>query len=840
MAKSLVTDAGQIFRPGAYAKYTVQSNPAGLATTGVLMLVGEADAGPDYSLESDLEATASYGPDQVGDVIAKYKSGPIVDAFRAAASAANDPDLVGSFSRAIILKTNPSVRASANLPKVGGGTYAVLANRSYGKPGNEVSYRTTSSQAEVVPTTGSFTYIPAVGTVAYSIRSNGAATVGGTLGANTAPDALVTALAALTGITASGGIDRVLLTVLGTLATSAIVGNSMTLTRSIAWNTTPTIGDTLIIPTGSVIAGAGSANVGAYVITAVTATTLTATKLSDAGKGGAVIGTITAPVVVAPAAISAVTDAKAWSPVTISQAAATTIDGVGKSLEISQLTTGTDLLSRTAFSLGTTTAVTWVSKSGTPALLTATEGKIKLALARASDFASEEFIVGGEIALKISYQGTTATLTITDTTLTTTVAGGSGASLSLALKDYKTVSALAAYINTQTGYVATAGNAQLGNLPSTALDNVTAMGIASDWSASNGRVKVDAYRFFNALQNGSSLVQIGLTTALNVQAGAGLPDVMAAALFLAGGAKGATTDAIIVAAIDKLALVKGNFLVPLFSRDASYDILDDLTESASTYTIAGIHAAAKSHVLAMSTVKRRKNRQTFLSIADSFTNSREISANIASFRASMTFQDFKQTGSDGSIVAFQPWMGAVLAASMQAAGFYKNIEFKGINTSGITSRAGDFTDRDDTQMEDALKAGLMPAARGQTGGFIWASDQTTYGRDENFVFNSVQAVYAADTVALSTAQAMEVAFAGQSTADISASAALSFLESIMANMLRLKLIAPSDGAEKGFKNARIQIRGNAMYVSVEIKLATAIDFIMIDFLVSPVQQTAGI
>ena len=57
-------------------------------------------------------------------------------------------------------------------------------------------------------------------------------------------------------------------------------------------------------------------------------------------------------------------------------------------------------------------------------------------------------------------------------------------------------------------------------------------------------------------------------------------------------------------------------------------------------------------------------------------------------------------------------------------------------------------------------------------------------------------------------------------------------------MLRLKLIAPSDGAEKGWKNLGIKIRGNAMLVSVEIKLATAIDFIKIDFLVSQVEQSA--
>ena len=44
MAKSLVTDSGTLYRPGAYSDYKVKSSPSGLATTGVLMLVGEADA----------------------------------------------------------------------------------------------------------------------------------------------------------------------------------------------------------------------------------------------------------------------------------------------------------------------------------------------------------------------------------------------------------------------------------------------------------------------------------------------------------------------------------------------------------------------------------------------------------------------------------------------------------------------------------------------------------------------------------------------------------------------------------------------------------------------------
>lgn len=838
MAKSLVTDAGTLIIPGAYAKYKVVSNPSGLSTTGVLMLVGEADAGPDYTLESDLEANA-FGPDQLSDVIAKYKTGPLVDAMRSAVAAANDPDIVGSFSRAILVKTNVSTKAQATLPKIGGGTYSVIADKSYGKLGNQILYQTVSAQSEILPTTGAFTYIPNVGTVQSSYRVSGGASLSQLYNANTDPGTFVMNTDALVGVAATGGLDRVILTVSGTLAVQAnppgTNAQTILLTRSVNWANLPVIGDTLIIPTGSAVAGA-NANVGAYVITAVTATTLTAVKLSDAGKVGAVPGVITNPATVAATPIVAVTDAKAWSPVTITLEAGAAIPGVGKSLEISELSGGADLLSRMFYQLGTVTPATYISKTGAPKLLSsAAESRVTLNTSRASDLISESMTAGGDIVLKLSYLGTTGTLTITPTTLTTTVVGGAGTSLSLNLGDYPTIQDLVTYLNTQPGYSAAVGTAALGQLPPSALDDVSGVGICSDWGAQNGRIKIDAYRFYNAVSQNSILVQLGIPAA---QPALGLPDVMAAAALLAGGGRGGTSDAQIAAAMLALESVRGNFLVPLISRDATADIADSLTDSSSTYTVAATHASAKSHVLNLSTFKRRRNRQAFLSIDSDFATSKNTAANIASFRCSMAFQDFKQVGGNGSITQFQSWMGAVLAASMQAAGFYKSIEFKGINTSGIISRAGDFDDRKDSNLEDALNSGLMPAKRALTGGFVWASDQTTYGKDNNFVFNSVQAVYAADTVALTTAQRMETAFAGQSVADISRPVAQAFLESIMADMLRLKLIAPSDDAPKGFKNANIKIIGNAMLVSIEIKLATAIDFITIDFLVAPVVQAA--
>src|SRR4051812_6097679 len=114
MAKQLTTDSGVLRRPGAYSKYTVQTAPAGLATTGVLMLVGEASGGPHWSTETDLENNA-YGPDSLAEVAAKYGSGPLVDAFRGAIAASSDPDIIGSFSRAILVKTNTGTKASAAL-----------------------------------------------------------------------------------------------------------------------------------------------------------------------------------------------------------------------------------------------------------------------------------------------------------------------------------------------------------------------------------------------------------------------------------------------------------------------------------------------------------------------------------------------------------------------------------------------------------------------------------------------------------------------------------------------------------------------------------------------------
>ena len=102
MAQQYVTSAGTLIIPGARATYSVQTANSGLATSGVIMLVGEAESGPSFYEETDL-ATNAFGPNQLAQVVAKYKSGPLVDAFRAASVPANDPDILGSPSSFIFV-----------------------------------------------------------------------------------------------------------------------------------------------------------------------------------------------------------------------------------------------------------------------------------------------------------------------------------------------------------------------------------------------------------------------------------------------------------------------------------------------------------------------------------------------------------------------------------------------------------------------------------------------------------------------------------------------------------------------------------------------------------------
>lgn len=930
-----LAQGGQLIIPDSAVNINVQNNPSGIATSGVVTIVGEADEGPSWSQDltsGNKVSSNSYGPTDIARVMGKYGSGRIVDAYRSIISPSSSPRIVGGPNRVIIVKSNSSTKAFINTGD-GHGQFRALRG---GEGGNSVQESVVTSQSEAAPTTGSSSYVPSASSSNAAFRVNGGSQQTLAISADQTPASLATAITGLVNLNAVGGVDRSALGGLTGVNISLTVVSGQNVSIALAtpnvFSGTPSVGDTLRIPTGSVIAGAGNANVGWYLVTGVTnittgasiaakkitagapanvaPTAISATPANDLldysyiridnmsgtnrniltgltgqsitisavgssltatlasgqvfastprvgdivyipsgsafqGAGSANVGWYQAttvsnttasafiqmsrlsngsPVAVSSTPIAAVTDIQDYDP---------QIKGIGKALEI--YNNGGSVNINTIFkNLGVDSAATWLETQ----ISSSAELRKTFTIIRNATNTTETFQIGGNIAFTLGYNGTTASATISVVSnvlrLQTTVTGGSGGNLNLDLSKIATISDLVSKINLNTGYSAAVGSTLDGQRNPSVLDETT-FTIASTLGNRPGRVKRDLWDITqntSGLNQGSGLVEYIPT------ATAGLPEDNSSA-FLSGGAKGATTGLGFSQAIDALQGVRTNFVVPLVSQDASADITIGDTDPSSTYTVDSVNAAVKSHCLNMSTAKTKRHRIGIVSKRGTFNAAKQAASTMATFRIAMTFQDITDLGSDGQLQDFQPWMGSVKAAGMQAAGAYKSIFNKTVNISGAKQAAGDFDDENVSQVEDALLAGLIPIQRQETGGYNFVSDQMTYGLDNNFVYNSLQAVYVADLMALSLAQALKVAFVGESVADVTPGAAESFVKAKMAEFLALKFTvsSPQQGAPGGWKSISINITPGVLAVSVVALEATSIYFIPIDLNIEGVKAS---
>jgi hypothetical protein len=724
MSQRIVTSWLNTNIPGAYVNTQVISNASGLATSGVVLIMGEADGGPDYSITK--LANNFFGPSASTTVKSIYTSGQIVDAFDALAAPSNDPDIVGTASSIYIIKTNKGTKASALVP-AHSSSYGTMSAINWGIGGNLNSFTVTSLDSETPPSVTGTTIPSYVGLsgAAFTVRINGGADIVITPGGSiTDRPSLLTSLNAAFA-TASANLS----------ATAGVAINTIAVT----WSAT-----------------SGSA--------------------------------------------SPVADAAAYSK------------GWGKSFELVDSTPG-DLAA-----LGLLVGL--YSSSQEPA--------VEVQVVNASAGVNEILNVLPSVAFTIGYQGTTATMTISSTTLTTNVTGGSGANLSITLSQYPTVNQLVGFINSQTGYVATCAPSAV-QLPPSSLDHVTAIGICSNSTFQPGRVKNAVFAFEQ---------QLGTSTAVTFAAIAvqGLPDP-GALTYLSGGARGPTLAADIVNCIAQMAGIQVNIIVPLFSQNATADIAAGNTDPGSTYTINAINELLKSHCIQYSTPTLKRNRMAILSYNDTYANCKAEAQSLATYRCSMTCQQITDVNSQGVNVLFLPWYASCVAAGMQAGGFYKSIVNHLANVVSFTDPVGyDSGDPDD--VSDALSAGLLVLTQ-TNGGIPWVSDQTTYGLDTNFVYNSIQAVYLSDILSLDLAQSFQTAIVGKSVADVSAGSALSFLQQRFDFYKKAKIVTSSNSAPLGYSDASVVISAPSMYVNVNALLSTSIYFVAINLDLSPVQQSAS-
>lgn len=908
--------------PGTYVEVTVRNDQAGIPSAGVVTLIGEANEGPHHSEEADLTNSA-FTPDQLSSVIQKYGSGRLVDAFRSIVAAANDPAITGSVSLVRMVKTNLSSKASLVDSRNGFGTYATYSARRAGVPGNLIRMQHIVAQAETAPTSGAFTYAPALtGSTTFKIRNNGGAPKSITVAAKQAPDALTAAMHDIAlGILARGGAEKLVIPSAG-LALTATAPSASVLQVSLPvaslWANSPAVGDTAVIPLNgdysaaqdSEIDGTASANAASYIVTAVTNSATNAqitlkrissgTCVSASGTSsadlrdmvlyspieiknatgqdrGSLVGvdgtynctsndTVNA-IIQLPSGKVFAADPKAGDLVKLASNFAGVTAGIYQvvdadedTIEISRLsdgsagTTGSAVvaspptLSTQPFvvekaeidGLGKSLAIegsvdslfrdsATTSGAGLNNAFKVSATELKMQTQVTKDGQTESYTSSGEIAIQIGCTAADATIEILADKIDFKENGV--LKFSAPYSQFKTLADLASFINSKTKWSASIPVAKLQLVAPSSLDKgiFTVTGLTA---VRPGRIKRDAEDHRAKLAQSAQI-------SLVMSEDAGLPQPMSSAQFLSGGDKGGTTSAASVAAIDAVEDLETNFIVPLFSQDASLDIALGETESSSTYAVDAINAYCKSHVLEMSQYKRKKNRLAICSKKGTFLEAKEAAGQLASSRVALCFQDIKLVAGDGLIKQFQPFMAAVITAGMQAAAGYKGLVKKIANISGALQAAGDFNSANPGQREDALTSGLLFIEKIPTGGFRFASDQMTYSVDSNFVYNSLQANYVADLMVLTLIERFDRSVVGKSVAEITAAGGLAILEAEMFNFLRLRWIAPSDDAPRGYKNASAKLTGGVLSLSVEAKIAGLIYFVPISLTLSQVTQEAS-
>lgn len=551
----------------------------------------------------------------------------------------------------------------------------------------------------------------------------------------------------------------------------------------------PKRGDLLVIPSNSVLKGAGSKNVGAWVVTSAGASVIKAKKC------------ITGTAPNNPESVSVVFLDGQTSPFYIKENSVSTVEGASL-------------------------------------VRSASEKRVRIAASRLTDGAQFPLsAVGGRVVLELGYSGTAGTVTITkDKRLKTSVTGGSGANLDILISKYNTIGDLIAFINTKTGYAARVSDARWKSLSPSVIDQVDAVGICTGHSVNSfpGLLKSDYFDFKSHVDNNFGLISFvenGASPAF-----AGLPDISANPKFLEGGSVGATSNIEIQSALDAALKVDVSQVIPLFSRDSDKDIEDGLTDVSSIYSIDSINSAVRAHVLTASSIQYQKERFGVCSVHSSFAAAKQKAAELSNERVQMAFQQVRSTNSNGDVQWFLPWMLAcAIAAGRAQAVLGTSLLRKSFQVSEIKHVGGlslfsdifvpDF-DADTKELDEAIEAGLivLKAVTG-FGVRMESPDLSTRSRQNDpkgWYYERVNVQFVVDETVKTLRTTLDN-FIGTRTTDTSPAVISKSVSDILQSFV-------AQGALRQFSIDSIVLDGNTYKVTISVFPVEAVEFITVDVL----------
>jgi hypothetical protein len=470
----------------------------------------------------------------------------------------------------------------------------------------------------------------------------------------------------------------------------------------------------------------------------------------------------------------------------------------------------------------------------------ASEYMSTLTVNQTRDLLTEEETLGGNVVLSIgcSTAVTNASVSIDDNDVS--LLADASPAIVLPKSQYPTIGSLIDAIKLNTGWTALIADTLYNQLSVEYLDHVSGAGAMSA-SYKPARIKKDYGEIIDFFSNSTIVSRTELASLPNKK---GLLDAKAL-IALAGGAKGATSSSDIVDALESFTKFRVNAVVPLFSRDATLDIADNMTDGVSSYTILGIHQALKTHLSLMATTKKKSERQGYASLKSTFDLCKSQVGLLASPRVQLAIQDIRQVDAQGNIKWFQPFgLSCILAGARCGCSIGTPLTFKYMNITGIRQTAQPMstaaedivTDFDpDTQYDEAIQAGITFLEAPQSGGFRVVVDNTTYNKDGNWVYNRGNVLYAADVLAYDFRNQLENIYVGRKNT-VSASEVKSTCDSILGTYLAQGITVSSGAATSGYKGLTVRIEGNTIYVNVTVVLVEGIDFILAEITLTRAQS----
>ena len=450
------------------------------------------------------------------------------------------------------------------------------------------------------------------------------------------------------------------------------------------------------------------------------------------------------------------------------------------------------------------------------------------------------------ISVQYTGNGSAATLTIAGATrnaltLTTSLTGQSDGSLNLSVPLLgKTVKQLVDYINAQTGYTASVSTASLSAKSSTELDLVSAINILT--AKTLKRLAVEIVELINTsdrVEATESVPPLG-----------GVPDNQTKAL--TGGAQGASTNSNFSTGMAQSLAEDYGVMLPCISRDASEDIADTVlgfTDAASTYTISAVLAAMVSHLALRGNTKNRKEAQGMGGVRKSTKSAAFAAVNaVADYNSQIAIQDVVFSDATGELKVGQPHIFAAMCAGIRlGTDIGEPLTHKVLNALQVGHvidpstllSTGDFNDNLDA--DDAIDNGVLFAEK-FANAYRVVVDNTTYGQDGSFVFNRGSVIEASYFVFKTLRQTAEEVFVGKKVSNGLASS----IKNTVRNKLRelnapdVQIITSSDDAPEGFREDTfvVTVDGNTATVQVEFKPVQGLDFVLFNFTLGDIQQSA--